>query len=116
MVDVSRGDVFFANLNPTLGSEQSGTRPVVVISRNALNANSPVVAIIPITSASNKRKLYPSQVALSAGAGGLANDSVVLCEQVRAISKERLQVWKGTLDQAILARIEAALRITLDLS
>ena len=116
MPDVCRGDVFFANLNPTLGSEQSGTRPVVVVSRNAINANSPVVVVLPITSANNKRKLYPSQVAVPAGAGGLVNESVVLCEQVRTISKERLQMRKGNFDSAIMAQIEAAIRITLDLA
>ena len=112
----ARGDVFQARLSPTEGSEQSGTRPVLVVSRDALNRNSPVVIVVPMTDAANKSRVYPSHVRLRAGDGGLAMDSVVVCEQVRAIRKGRLVRHLGRLDHAQLEAVEAALRITLDLA
>jgi mRNA interferase MazF len=113
---VERGDVFRANLHPTEGSEQDGIRPVVVISRDAINRSSPVVVIVPLTDAANKSRIYPSYVRFKAGTAGLAMDSVAVCEQVRAISKTRLKSLLGKLNRAELTSIEAALKITLDLS
>lgn len=113
---VLRGDVFMANLDPGEGSEQRGTRPVVVVSRDAINQFSPVVVVAPITDAANKKKVYPSHVRVLAGAGGLSKDSIVICEQVRAINKTRLRRHLGKFDKATLASIEAALKVTLDLS
>jgi mRNA interferase MazF len=113
---ILRGDVFMARLDPAEGSEQAGTRPVIVVSRDALNKFSPVVVIVPITDAANKKKVYPSHVKVVAGTGGLTMDSIVICEQVRAISKSRLRHPMGKLDKAALTSVEAALKITLDLS
>jgi mRNA interferase MazF len=113
---VLRGDVYMANLDPGEGSEQRGTRPVVVLSRDAINQFSPVVVVAPITDAANKKKAYPSHVRVSAGAGGLTKDSIVICEQVRAINKTRLRRHLGKFDKATLASVEVALKITLDLS
>jgi len=113
---VLRGDVFMASLDPAEGSEQGGTRPVVVVSRDALNKFSPVVVIAPITDAANKKKIYPSHVKVTAGVGGLTMDSLVICEQVRAINKTRLKRQMGKLDRPTLISIEAALKITLDLT
>lgn len=113
---VLRGDVFMANLDPSEGSEQGGTRPVVVVSRDAINKFSPVVVIASITNAANKKKIYPSHVKVPAGMGGLSIDSIVICEQVRAINKTRLQRQLGKFDKATMTSIEAALKITLDLS
>ena len=110
-----RGDVFMANLEPSEGSEQGGTRPVVVVSRDALNKFAPIVVVCSITDATNKRKIYPSHVRVSAGVGGLTIDSIVICEQVRAISKTRLRRQLGKFDRPIMTSIEAALKITLDL-
>jgi mRNA interferase MazF len=115
MPEVRRGDVFVANLEPILGSEQAGTRPVVVVSRDALNRFSPVVVICSITDAANKTKIYPSHVRVSAGTAGLKLDSIVICEQVRAISKTRLKAALGKFDKTVMTSIEAALKITLDL-
>ena len=112
---ILRGDVFMANLEPHEGSEQGGTRPVVVVSRDALNNASPVVVIAPITDAGNKKKIYPSHVRVANGRGGLTMDSVVICEQVRAISKTRLVRQLGKFDRTVMTSIEAALKITLDL-
>lgn len=115
MPQVLRGDVFMANLEPREGSEQGGIRPVVVVSRDAINKFSPVVVICSITDAANKKKFYPSHVKVSAGIGGLTMDSVVICEQVRAINKTRLRSQLGRFDKAVMTSIEAALKITLDL-
>lgn len=115
MQQVLRGDVFMANLDPSEGSEQAGTRPVVVVSRDALNKFSPIAVICPITDAANKTKIYPSHVRVQTGAAGLIMDSIVVTEQVRAISKTRLKKHIGSFDKKILTSIEAALKITLDL-
>lgn len=115
MPQVLRGDVFMANLEPRAGSEQGGTRPIVVVSRDAINKNSPVVVICPITDAANKKKIYPSHVRVPSGKGGLRMDSVVVCEQVRAISNTRLCDRLGNFDRTVMTSIEAALKITLDL-
>lgn len=112
---IMRGDVFMANLEPHEGSEQGGTRPIVVISRDALNNSSPVVVIVPVTEAANKKKIYPSHVRAASGKGGLTMDSVIVCEQMRAISKTRLVRQIGKFDRAMMTSIEAAIKITLDL-
>jgi mRNA interferase MazF len=115
MPQVLRADVFRANLEPAQGSEQGGSRPVVVVSRDALNKFSPVVVVCSITDAANKKKIYPSHVRVPAGTGGLTLDSIIVCEQVRAISKTRLIHQLGKFDKNVMTSIEAALKITLDL-
>ncbi len=115
MPQALRGDVFRANLDPAEGSEQGGSRPVVVVSRDALNKFSPIVIVCSVTGAENKTKVYPSHVKVSAGTGGLSKDSIVLCEQVRAISKTRLKEHLGSFDKPIMTGVEAALKIALDL-
>ena len=115
MPQVLRGDVFMANLEPKEGSEQGGTRPVVVVSRDAINKSSPVVVICSITDAANKSKIYPSHVKVAAGTGGLRLESIIVCEQVRAINKTRLKQQLGKFDRVVMTSIEAALKITLDL-
>lgn len=112
---MKRGDIFEARLDPTEGSEQAGTRPVVVVSRDAINQASPVVVVIPCTTYRAARRTYPSQVLLRAPEGGLRVDSVALGEQVRAIAKSRLGERWGTLSPESLRRVELALLITLDL-
>lgn len=112
---VQRGDVFLADLQPTEGSEQSGVRPVVVVSRDALNNNSPVVVVVPFTDAKNKTRIYPSHVRFKAGVAGLTIDSIAVCEQVRAISKTRLKRPFGKMTKADMASVDAAIKITLDL-
>ena len=110
-----RGDVFEARLDPTEGSEQAGTRPVVVVSRDAINQSGSVVVIVPCTTYRGARRLYPSQVLLPASQGGLKVDSIALCEQVRAVAKSRLGKRWGSLSPEALRKIEQALLITLDL-
>jgi len=110
-----RGDIFSARLDPTEGSEQAGTRPVVVISRDSINANSPVVVVVPVTDAANVKRLYPSHVQLPRGSGGLKIDSVAKAEQIRAIQVSRFVSYYGRLDRDALVRIEETIKITLAL-
>ncbi len=112
---MKRGDVFDAQLNPSKASEQGGLRPVIVVSRDAINDTSPVIVILPVTSAANIKKHYPNNVLLAAGEGGLTVDSIALGGQIRAISTTRLLRQRGTLSSAAMRHIERALRITLDL-
>lgn len=110
-----RGDVFGARLDPTEGSEQAGTRPVVVVSRDSINANSPVVVVVPLTDAANVKRTYPSHVYLPKNSGGLKMDSVGKTEQIRAIQVSRFVGYYGRLEKDALERIEEAIKITLAL-
>lgn len=110
-----RGDVYLADLSPSRGSEQSGLRPVIVVSREAINRSSPVVVVVPCTSWSSERRVYPSQVVIRAPDGGLRGDSIALGEQVRAITRDRLGERWGSLEPATLRRLDQALLIVLDL-
>ena len=110
------------NLDPTEGSEQAGTRPVIVVSRDAINHNAInnnrtiVMVCVPLTDRKNLNKLYPSHVEIKKGTGGVTMDSVALCEQVRSIAPgQRLVRFMGRLPDPDMARIEDALKITLDL-
>ncbi len=112
---MKRGDIYLARLDPVEGSEQAGVRPVVIVSRDAINAASPVVVVVPVTTFKKGRRLYPSHVVLHEGDGGLSSDSVALGEQVRAISKTRLTQRWGTISKQAVSSIDRALQITLDL-
>ena len=111
---MKRGEVYIANLNPTEGSERSGNRPVVIVSRNAINDNSPVVLVVPCTTDRGQR-VYPSQVRIGAGVGGLRQNSIAMAEQVRAIGKRRLGDPWGALPDGTLSGLDLALLIALDL-
>jgi mRNA interferase MazF len=114
---MNRGDVYQADLEPTKDSEQAGCRPVVIVSRNSINRSSPVVVVVPVTTYISKRKIYPSHCFIKANTNnGLSVDSIVKCEQIRAITKSRLSRKWGTLDADNLTEIDAALKITLSLS
>jgi mRNA interferase MazF len=112
---VQRGEVYDARLDPIEGSEQGGTRPVIVMTRDAINQNSRVVVVVPCTTYRPGRHIYRSQALLIAPDGGLETDSLALGEQVRAIAVTRLLVRRGVLSRAALERVERALLITLDL-
>ena len=113
---MKRGEVYEARLEPVEGSEQGGIRPVIIISRDAINKSSPLVVIVPVTTFTESRRIYPSQIVIKAPAGGLKVDSVVLGEQLRAISKTRLLNYRGILDLDYLQKLNKVLKITLDLS
>jgi mRNA interferase MazF len=110
-----RGEVYQANLDPVTGSEQRGTRPVLIVSRDALNANAPIVIVVPLRSRENKKRLYPTHIELAAGEGSLSKHSVALCEQVRAISKNRLTKRIGQVSSQRMSVVDATLMIALDL-
>lgn len=112
---ITRGDVWIASLDPTKGAEISGQRPVIVMSRDAINRNSPLVIIVPVTGRENKHRIYPSHVILASGDGGLTKESVAVCEQVRAIQSSRLVKQLGHLAPASIVAVGAALKIALDL-
>jgi len=108
--------VFMADLNPVIGSEQQGRRPVMVISDETTNTVMPVVTILPVTSLKKGRRLYPNEALLKKGVAGLEADSIVLAHQIRTISKQRLMSCLGEVADADLqARINDALRVHLNL-
>lgn len=111
-----RGDVYDVRLDPIEGSEAAGRRPAVIVSRDAFNRASPVVIVAPCTSFREGRKIYPSQVLLRAGHAGLAGDSVVQGEQIRAIAKSRLVRQRGSLSETAMVAVSAALARVLDLA
>jgi mRNA interferase MazF len=109
-----RGDIYQADLDPTKDSEQAGFRPVVIVSRNSINLSFPVVIIVPITTYTGKKKIYPSHCLIKASMeNGLNQDSIAKCEQIRAITKSRLSQKRGILESNYLMQIDAALKITL---
>jgi mRNA interferase MazF len=112
---MKRGDIYDARLNPTEGSEQAGIRPVIIVSRDAINQNSPVIVVVPVTNAVHIKRDYPNNVVIPQGEGGLTVDSVALGGQIRAIATSRLLRQRGSLSSPILQQIDRALRITLDL-
>ena len=110
-----RGDIYLARLDPQEGSEQAGHRPVIIVTRDSINQNSPVVVCVPVTDRAHKKRIYPSQVILKSGEGGLTKESVALAEQVRAMSQTRLVKYMGHLSDQSITQIGAALKIALDL-
>ncbi|KYO66835.1 type II toxin-antitoxin system PemK/MazF family toxin [Thermovenabulum gondwanense] len=111
---VRRGDVFYADLNPVVGSEQGGVRPVLVVQNDVGNKYSPTVIVAAITSQIDKAKL-PTHVELKKEDYGLEKDSVVLLEQLRTIDKRRLKEKITFLDNEIMAKVDEALKISLGL-
>ncbi|MBD9219142.1 type II toxin-antitoxin system PemK/MazF family toxin [Anaerotignum sp. MSJ-24] len=109
---VARGDIFYADLSPVVGSEQGGIRPVLIIQNNMGNKYSPTVICAAITSQINKAKL-PTHIEISAEKYSLVKDSVVLLEQIRTIDKKRLREKICTTDNAFMMMINKALCISL---
>ena len=108
---IKRGDIYYAELNPVIGSEQGGTRPVLIISNNTGNRYSPTVIIAAITSRQTKSKL-PTHYDLN-GVSGLPADSIVLLEQIRTIDKKRLKERLARLDSLIMEAIATPLLISI---
>ena len=111
---IRRGDIYYADLRPVVGSEQGGVRPVLVIQNDTGNRHSPTVIVAAITSKMNKAKL-PTHVELSARQCQIVRDSVILLEQLRTIDKQRLKDKVCHLDGKILERVNEALRVSLEL-
>jgi mRNA interferase MazF len=111
---IRRGDIFYADLSPVMGSEQGGLRPVLIVQNDIGNKYSPTVIAAAITSQINKAKL-PTHIELSPYVYGLAKDSVVLLEQVRTIDKKRLREKMGRIDEELLKRVDVALCVSFGL-
>ena len=109
---VKRGDIFYADLSPVVGSEQGGTRPVLIVQNDTGNRHSPTVIAAAITSQTGKARL-PTHVPVAAEGTGLAKDSVILAEQIRTLDKRRLRDRIGTLKPEIMARVSEALKVSL---
>ncbi len=114
MVAVRRGDVVLCDLNPVFGTEQAGIRPALVLQIDRANAASPHTIIAPFTS-KIRRALLPSHVLMTAGVGGLSQDSVLLTEQIRVVDKRRVLKVLGQLRQEEMDRVAEALLIILGL-
>lgn len=113
-MNVRRGDVYYAELNPVVGSEQGGTRPVLVIQNDIGNQYSPTTVVAAITSQIQKAKL-PTHVEIDSKKAGLERDSVILLEQIRTIDKSRLRQKVAFLDEEIMSKVNHGLEISLGL-
>ncbi|MCR4441566.1 MAG: type II toxin-antitoxin system PemK/MazF family toxin [Peptococcaceae bacterium] len=113
-MSIKRGDIFYADLSPVIGSEQGGVRPVLIIQNDIGNQYSPTTIVAAITSQVSKAKL-PTHVELDRETCGLEKDSLVLTEQVRTIDKRRLREKVSSLDGETLRRVNQALEISLGL-
>ena len=112
---VRRGDIYYADLNPVVGSEQGGMRPVLIIQNDTGNRHSPTVIAAAITSQINKARL-PTHIELGARSYGLTKDSVVLLEQIRTIDKRRLRERMGKLDDDLMNQVDNAIAVSFGLS
>jgi len=113
-VVIKRGDIFYADLSPVIGSEQGGVRPVLIIQNDIGNKYSPTVIAAAITSQINKAKL-PTHIEIAASEYGLTKDSVILLEQIRTIDKKRLREKIGKLDDDLMVKVNDALGISFGL-
>lgn len=111
-MQVRRGDIFYADLSPVVGSEQGGIRPVLIIQNDVGNRHSPTVICAAVTSRMNKAKL-PTHVEVSAKRYHIVKDSVVLLEQIRTVDKQRLKDFVCHVDQELMRKVDEALCVSL---
>ncbi|MDR0916414.1 MAG: type II toxin-antitoxin system PemK/MazF family toxin [Oscillospiraceae bacterium] len=111
---VKRGDIYYADLSPVVGSEQGGIRPVLIVQNDTGNKHSPTVIAAAITSQVSKARL-PTHIELGAMTYGLSKDSVVLLEQIRTIDKRRLKERMGQLDESLMDRVDNAIAVSFGL-
>ena len=111
---VKRGDIYFADLSPVVGSEQGGMRPVLIVQNDTGNRHSPTVIAAAITSQTGKAKL-PTHIELAARNVGLNRDSVILLEQIRTLDKSRLRERMGKLDERTMTAVDNALAVSMGL-
>ena len=114
-VTVKRGDIFYADLSPVVGSEQGGIRPVLIVQNDVGNKFSPTVIAAAITSQKYKTDL-PTHIKVDADGSGLARDSIVLLEQVRTLDKRRLKERMGNLEIKDMQRVDRALSVSLGIA
>ncbi|SHH20308.1 mRNA interferase MazF [Anaerosphaera aminiphila DSM 21120] len=112
---IKRGDIFYADLSPVIGSEQGGVRPVVIIQNDVGNKYSPTIIVAAITSQLNKAKL-PTHINVDAKGVPLPKNSVILLEQIRTIDKKRLREKIGKFPNSIMMEIDRAIKVSLDIT
>ena len=111
---VKRGDIFYADLSPVVGSEQGGVRPVLIVQNDTGNRHSPTVIAAAITSQTGKARL-PTHISLAAMSCGLPKDSVVLLEQIRTLDKRRLREHMGRGDETMMKQVDTAIAVSFGL-
>ena len=111
---VKRGDIYYADLSPIIGSEQGGVRPVLIIQNDVGNRHSPTIICAAITSRMNKAKL-PTHIEIGSGRYHLVKDSVILLEQIRTIDKQRLREYVCHVDSRMMGKVNHAIQISLGL-
>lgn len=111
---VKRGDIFYADLSPVVGSEQGGIRPVLIVQNNVGNKYSPTVIVAAVTSKINKAKM-PTHIEIRGEDYGLSKDSVILLEQIRTIDKKRLKEKIGHIDESVIGLVNEAVSVSLGL-
>ena len=109
---IRRGDIFYTELNPVIGSEQGGTRPVLIISNDIGNSHSPTVIIAAITGRTQTKAKLPTHTEVKE-VEGLDRDSIVLLEQIRTVDKKRLKQYMGMMPAEVMARVDKALAISI---
>ena len=114
-MEVNRGDIFYADLSPVVGSEQGGTRPVLIVQNDTGNRHSPTVIAAAITSQTGKARL-PTHINIAGGSVGLSKDSVILLEQIRTIDKTRLREKMGHIDDVLMQKVNNAITISFGLT
>ena len=114
IMSIKRGEIYYADLSPVVGSEQGGVRPVLIVQNDIGNKHSPTVIAAAITSQREKARL-PTHISLDAVSCGLSKDSVVLLEQVRTLDKKRLKERMGELDSASMHKVDSALSVSFGL-
>jgi len=112
---IKRGDIYYAELNPVIGSEQGGTRPVLIISNDIGNRHSPTVIIAAITGKTQTKAKLPTHTEVK-NFEGLDRDSIVLLEQIRTVDKKRLKQYMGMMPTEAMARVDKALAISVSLN
>lgn len=112
---IRRGDIYYADLNPVIGSEQGGRRPVLIISNDTGNRHSPTVIIAAITGLEHTKAKLPTHTIVTDNKG-LNKNSIILLEQIRTIDKQRLQEYIGTFDRRLMLSVDNALAISIGIS
>ncbi len=113
-MNIRRGDIYYADLSPVIGSEQGGMRPVLIVQNDVGNRFSPTVIAAAITSQKDKARL-PTHIQVDSAESGLAKDSVVLLEQIRTLDKRRLKELMGRLDDGFMSKVDRALSVSFGL-
>lgn len=112
---IKRGDIYYANLNPVVGSEQGGRRPVLIVSNDIGNTHSPTVIILPITSRVQTKAKLPTHTEVN-NVEGLDKNSLILAEQIRTIDKRRLEGYVGRLPENMIQKLNHSLAVSIDLT